>query len=42
MEKLDSFVLLEFYVCFVKLRLQKVKILCCKLYKCTTFITFAL
>ncbi len=42
MEKLDSFVLLEFYVCFVKLRLQKVKILCSKLYKYTTFITFAL
>ena len=42
MEKLDSFILLEFYVCFVKLRLQKVKILCCKLYKCTTFINFAL
>ena len=41
MEKLDSFVLLEFYVCFVKLRLQKVEIFCCKLYKCTTFITFA-
>ena len=41
MEKLDSFVLFEFYVCFVKLRLQKVEIFCFKLYKCTTFITFA-
>ena len=41
MEKLDSFVLLEFHVCFVKLRLHKVKLFCCKLYKYTTFITFA-